>query len=361
MTENLGMPDADARTDVLPDQEQILNAHQEIVATLIRSLIRVPGFPASFRDRLYSNIAAVKKTTDPDELAGLCRDMEELCSEAVAEIDPQVGFNDQEKEMRRIAEALSESIKGIADMNANAGNSLDTHMDNLHDAIVSDGEPVQFSKKIEAIANSIRETTRVLKGEVEHSRSQVKDAGNRIQHLEKELKQSRADSFKDGLTSLSNRRAFNQFIAQALSSFDPLKPWCLIVADIDHFKKVNDTHGHIIGDALLIKLAHTLREQVVAPSFLARYGGEEFVVMLPEASLAKGVDFCENMLAKVRNSRWQYRSHAREITISARLSAGVAVQNKTDTPEALIARADKALYLSKERGRDRYYTEADLE
>lgn len=361
MTENFGMPDADVGTDVLPDQEQILNAHQEIVATLIRSLIRVPGFPASFRDKLYSNIAAVRKTTDPEELSELCKGMEDLCSAAVAEIDPQVGFHDREHEMRRIAEALSESIKGIAQTNASAGSSLNTHMDDLHDAIVADGEPVQFSKKIEAIANSIRETTKVLKREVEHSRSQVKDAGNRIQHLEKELKQSRAESLKDGLTGLNNRRSFNLFIAQALSSFDPLKPWCLIVADIDHFKKVNDTHGHIIGDALLIKLSHALREQVVAPAFLARYGGEEFVVMLPEAALEKGADFCGNMLAKVRNSRWQYRTHTRETTISARLSAGVAVQNKTDTPEALIARADKALYLSKERGRDRYHTEVDLE
>ncbi|NQT21064.1 MAG: GGDEF domain-containing protein [Planctomycetes bacterium] len=354
------MPDADTKTATQPDLQQVISEHHEIVATLIRSLIRVPGFPASFRDGLYAHISEVKKATDASELAALCKSMENLCSAAVAEIDPQVGLKDQENEMRRIVEALGDSIKSIAEVNANAGNSLDTHMDDLHDVIVADGEPVQFSKKIEAIANSIRETTKVLKKEVQHSRGQVKDAGSRIQHLETELKRSRAESLKDGLTSLSNRRAFNLFIAKALSSFDPDKPWCLIVADIDHFKKVNDTHGHIIGDALLIKLSHALREQVVAPAFLARYGGEEFVIMLPEASLQKGAAFCDNILTKIRHSRWQYRSQVREITISAALSAGVAMQNKTDTPEALIARADKALYLSKERGRDRFYTEEDL-
>ena len=82
--------------------------------------------------------------------------------------------------------------------------------------------------------------------------------------------------------------------------------------------------------------------------------------MLSASPMKKGVEFCRGLLNKIRNSRWQYRSRVEEITISATVSAGVAVQKDTDTPETLIARADKALYLAKENGRDRLRTEEDI-
>ncbi len=354
------MPSTEKQATDPPDDREIIGGYQEIVATLIRSLIRVPGFPVSHQDKLYAYISALKKTTDPEDLSELSKLIENLCSTVVAEIDPQKGIKDQENELRRIVGLLGESISGMAQVNADAGNSLDTQLTDLRQAVVEDGEPVQFSKKIEAIANSISETTTVLKNEIKQSRSQVKDAGKKIKTLEKELHQTRAEMLSDGLTGLFNRRSFAQFIGQALSSFDPQNPWCLIVLDVDRFKRINDTYGHVIGDALLIKLSRTLKEQVQEPAYLARYGGEEFAIMLA-CSLDEAARFCEDLLNTIRNSRWLYRSQTREITISATLSAGVAMQVTKDTPESLIARADKAMYLAKERGRDRLHTERDLE
>jgi len=354
------MPPSEKQNVEVSDDQQTVKGYQEIVATLIRSLIGVPGFPASYRDRLYSYISEVKKVKEPAALSALPKQIEDLCSSAVAEIDAQGGLKKQEVEIRRIVGMLGESIRSMAEVNASTGTSLDTHMDDLQRAMVENGEPVEFSKKIEAIAESIRKTTRILTDEVEQSRSQVKNAGEKIQTLEEQLQETRAETLRDGLTGLENRRSFNQFITRALSSFDPQEPWCAIMLDVDHFKKVNDTHGHIIGDALLIKLSRALRNEVASPSYLARYGGEEFIIMMPAASLDEAAHFCQSVLHKIKNSRWLYRSRVKEITISATLSAGVAAQNETDTPETIVARADRALYLAKENGRNRFQTEKDL-
>jgi len=353
----------------MPDQKQpqdqqfrgdLSNGYQEIIATLIRSLIMVPGFPPAYRDRLYAFISEVKKFTKPEELAAVARRVEELCSRAVADINPQGAIKNQEEELQRIVAMLSDSILHINQANESTGSSIDTHLTALNKAVVEDGEPVQFSQKIELIANSIKQTTEMLKSEIEESRQQVKGAGEKIQHLEKELQKTRAESLRDGLTGLANRRSFNEFIAKATATYDPSKPWSLIMLDVDHFKRVNDTHGHVIGDALLIKLSRTLRDEVLSPSFLARYGGEEFVILMPNTPLAASREFCESLLRKVRSARWQYRSQVKEITISATVSAGIASQHKDDSPETFIARADKALYLAKENGRDRLQTEEDL-
>jgi diguanylate cyclase len=354
------MPSTDTQPDGPPDQQEMVGGYQEIVATLIRSLIRVPGFPASHRDRLYAFISEIKKLTRPEDLSRVSKQLEEFCTTAVAEIDPQGSLADKKKELQRIVAMLGESIRTISKANASTGNSIDLHLTELSETVVENGEPVQFARKIEAIANSIKQTTQLLKSEIEESRKQVRGAGQKIQDLENELKQTRAESLKDDLTGLFNRRSFNQFIAQALSAFDPHKPWCVIMLDVDHFKRVNDTHGHIIGDALLIKLSRTLRDEVVAPSYLARYGGEEFVIMRPASSLENGIEFCDNLLRKVRNSRWLYRSHMKEMTITATLSAGISMQTGDDTPESLVARADEALYLAKQNERDRLQSEVDI-
>jgi len=375
------MPD-DQQPDDAQSDSNFINGYQEIVATLIRSLIRVPGFPAKYRDRLYAFISEIKNFTKPDELSAVAmrieglryrltqgyadelstvaRRVEEFCSKVVADINTQGAFKNQEEELRRILNMLGESVASINHANESTGSSIDSHLSALNQAVIEDGEPVQFSQKIEFIANGLKKTTELLKSEIQESRKQVKGAGQKIQDLESKLAKTRAESMRDGLTGLANRRSFNEFITRELARFDADRPWCLIMLDVDHFKLVNDTHGHIIGDALLIKLSRTLREEVLAPRFLARYGGEEFVIMLPRATLAAGTEFCDSLLRKVRSARWLYRSQVKEITISATVSAGISAQHEDDTPETLIARADKALYLAKENGRNRLQTENDI-
>ena len=343
-----------------PGQPAGTSNYVEIVATLIRSIVRIPGFPHAYGEKLYGCLVELNRITDPAELNRLGKKIDGICSSAMAEIEEPGGLKEQEKQLRQIVETLGESIKSMSAIGASTGTRIDKQLGDLQQAIIEDGQPIQFGKKIEMIANGIKQTTTMLKTELEQSRSQVKEAGGKIKTLEKELEQTREESLKDGLTGLNNRRAFNQTIARAVSAYNPQSIWCMIMFDVDHFKKINDTHGHIIGDALLIKLARTLNEIVTHPNFLARYGGEEFVILMPGAMLAQGSEFCGNLQKKIRASRWLYRTASdSEMTISVTVSAGVALQRPLDTPDALITRADRALYLAKEGGRDCMRTELD--
>jgi len=332
----------------------------DFVGSLIRTFTRIPGIPVAYRDRLYGYLNELRTVDSPEKLADLGKRVDATCSNVVAESGVPPAIADQEKELRAIIEAIGTSLKSMSEVNASTGTRIDGQLSDLTQAIVEDGEPARFSQKIEQIAHGIKESVTVLSKEVARSRTQVKESSSRVNSLEKELEQARAETLRDGLTGLANRRSFNQRIQQALASYDPHSTWCVIMLDVDHFKQVNDTHGHLIGDALLVKLARTLNGIVTASNFLARYGGEEFVVMLPATQLNRAVEFCQNLLHRIRASRWLYRSGETEIPISATVSAGIAVQRPADTPETLLARADGALYNAKSSGRDRFCTELDI-
>jgi len=336
------------------------NCFAEIVSSLIRNLIRVPGFPNEHANKLYKCLLKLAAISTPEELTGLGKEMEELCASAVAEIDTSSGLSEHKDELSRIAATLAQSTQSMFEASASSDSNMAEQLQDLNQTIAEDRDPFELSRKIESIADRIKKNVGILKEELSESRTKVEEAGGKIQNLEKELHVTREESIKDGLTGLHNRRAFNHFIKSALSSYDQEKLWCLIMIDIDHFKRVNDTHGHIIGDALLFKLAHILSGASRDSDFVGRYGGEEFVIMLPSTPLPQGMKFCEVLQGRIRNSRWQYRSTDKEIVVSATVSAGVALQRQFDTPETLIARADSALYLAKESGRNCVRSESDV-
>jgi len=122
----------------------------------------------------------------------------------------------------------------------------------------------------------------------------------------------------------------------------------LIMVDIDYFKKVNDTYGHIKADELLAKLASVLKKQARKSDIVARFGGEEFIILLPETSLNKANKFASR-LKKAIHSDKILKSH--KINVSGGISQ---FREKRDSKNNLKKRADKALYLAKERGRDRF-------
>ncbi len=140
----------------------------------------------------------------------------------------------------------------------------------------------------------------------------------------------------DELTSLPNRRAWDQAIARALAQAAPV---CVAILDIDHFKQYNDTHGHVAGDNLLQQCSAAWSRQLRPEDLLARYGGEEFAVLLHDCTLQGATA----VLERVRNAT----------PAGATCSIGVAERHLSDTETALLARADAALYQAKRDGRNR--------
>ena len=133
---------------------------------------------------------------------------------------------------------------------------------------------------------------------------------------------------------------------------DGSKQVSLLMIDVDNFKKVNDTHGHIAGDAVLCDIAGTIARDVRGFDLTARYGGEEFVVVMPDTSVEIAAAVAERLRERIAGSRVSVRGVVPDIAVS--VSIGVAQSTGAeDTPAALLGRADGALYQAKGQGRNK--------
>jgi diguanylate cyclase (GGDEF)-like protein len=159
-------------------------------------------------------------------------------------------------------------------------------------------------------------------------------------------------SIRDPLTGLFNRRYLEEVLAaEMIRAARGKYPIGIIMADIDHFKRFNDTHGHSVGDAVLVKVADLLRSRVRASDMACRYGGEEFIVILPEASLKTALDRAELIRAGAGQVRLEYNGRTSEaITIS--LGVAVFPDHGTNN-DMLLGAVDAALYRAKRTGRNR--------
>ena len=165
---------------------------------------------------------------------------------------------------------------------------------------------------------------------------------------------ARHDSRHDPLTTLANRRAFEERLAEETARYGRYpRPIALVMLDIDHFKKINDTYGHDAGDEVLEALGKILRAALRETDLPARLGGEEFVALLPETTLAAATDTAERLRARIEATQVSW--HGESIAVSA--SFGVAAApDCVATPTALLEAADAALYAAKDAGRNRVVT-----
>lgn len=162
----------------------------------------------------------------------------------------------------------------------------------------------------------------------------------------------------DSLTGLHNRRYFDMHLEGLLEkAVDRSKPVSVFMCDIDHFKLVNDTHGHDVGDEVIREFARRLRKNIRNVDLACRYGGEEFVVAMPATEIAVARLVAERVRQEVAGHPFIVRGGAEQIAIT--VSVGVsAFEGRTDTPENLLKRADVALYNAKRGGRNLVITEA---
>jgi diguanylate cyclase (GGDEF)-like protein len=157
----------------------------------------------------------------------------------------------------------------------------------------------------------------------------------------------------DTLTSLYNRRFFEERLGiETQKSFYGGTPLSLVMVDIDHFKKVNDTFGHLEGDKVLCKIASLLKDSVRKKDTVARYGGEEFVLILPGAGLEESAMIAERIRRLVENTPMQIIGQA-QINLTVSLGISNFPIHRPNSKEELVKMADQALYEAKEEGRNR--------
>jgi diguanylate cyclase (GGDEF)-like protein len=182
----------------------------------------------------------------------------------------------------------------------------------------------------------------------EELRSRLK-AGIRVLALEHHFERV---AMVDGLTELPNRRSLDDTFARELArTFRHRQPASLLMVDVDHFKQLNDTHGHLTGDAVLRRLAQILRQQVRTEDLLARYGGEEFALLLPNTD-SQGALVIAERLRKAIAANGGGRGAA-EPSPAITVSIGIATASVSTSLSELMSRSDAALYRAKQSGRDR--------
>jgi diguanylate cyclase (GGDEF)-like protein len=186
--------------------------------------------------------------------------------------------------------------------------------------------------------------------------------GSRIINLQEKLIQTcELSQFKaahDSLTGIWNRGAILEFLRTQLAmAVRHSRNLALIMVDIDHFKKINDTYGHSVGDSVLIRVAQLMASSLRASDWLGRYGGEEFLVIASESSCTDAIRVAERLRLAVADNPFISGG----LTISPTVSIGIANTHSivSPTPEALVMIADSALYRAKNNGRNRVEVDPD--
>jgi two-component system cell cycle response regulator len=194
--------------------------------------------------------------------------------------------------------------------------------------------------------------------DVEFADTVIKSAVNAIEQAHT-IEQAKADNARlealahtDPLTHLLNRRALTiRLVAELERVRRYNSPLTMLMIDLDHFKQVNDTYGHLVGDEVLRGIAMILQRSVRSVDMVARYGGEEFVVVLPETGETGAVAFAERIRQRVEQHCFELqRAAPARVTVSIGVSSFPAPH--VESAEDLFARADAALYRAKERGRN---------
>jgi diguanylate cyclase len=198
---------------------------------------------------------------------------------------------------------------------------------------------------LQADTGKMQAAVHTLAANLEASRKEVEE-------LKGALDNARREMISDPMTGVFNRRGFEIKLGEMIARTQDGTPLCLLMADIDHFKKVNDTFGHLFGDKVIGAVASTLTANVKGQDAVARLGGEEFGVLLPETNPAGGMMLAEKVRTAVERGKIRQAGKADPIG-GITISLGLTAYIPGESVEAFIGRADKALYASKGGGRNR--------
>ena len=216
-------------------------------------------------------------------------------------------------------------------------------------------------ESVRAIVESLVQATKEMERSNQALEARLNDSKQEINQLHQHLETVRTESLTDPLTSLANRKLFDQALDHAMTvAAAKGEPLSLLMTDIDHFKNFNDTYGHQTGDQVLRLVAMSLKNNVKGQDTAARYGGEEFAVILPNTVLRSAVTVAEHIRRAVMAKQLIKRSTNEQLG-RITISLGVASWRRGDSAQSLIGRADDCLYSAKRAGRNRVICEADPE
>ena len=225
------------------------------------------------------------------------------------------------------------------------GDSLQTYGDILKQGL--------DALKLGALISSLAGDTTRMRSSMQTLQSELEASKQQVEKLHRELESAREEALVDPLTGILNRRGFEIKLQNAISDNTSAdKGFCLLLADIDRFKQTNDTYGHLFGDSVIRATASALKSKIKGQDSVARWGGEEFVVLLPETTKTGARAVAEQIRRSIERGKI-LRFGTQEQIGGITISIGITAYSKGSSMAALLEQADKALYASKEQGRNR--------
>jgi diguanylate cyclase len=209
----------------------------------------------------------------------------------------------------------------------------------------------RIEQEVQSLQQTIREREEVHRKTVIRLTKSVHALEQRLSRTRKKLNETEAENSIDPLTQVPNRKHLDQQLAGSLRAAKGGTRFVLAMLDIDDFKRINDDHGHQVGDRVLCGLARIIRSMVRSQDVLARYGGEEFALLLHGVSVERAVERCQKFIETIRSA--DFRTDHSEPPLKVSMSCGLTDYVQGDSASDVIHRADQALYQAKRRGKNR--------
>ncbi len=275
----------------------------------------------------------------------------ELFERFFADVNENVAVRDAvarlEDVMKQVAVELSEAGEGAAafgDALADASGALGVDSRNAG---------------VLRIVQGIVAATRQMEARSRELERRLDAASNEVMQLKDEVEAMRIEATTDSLTGIANRKRFDARLREEMEDAkDTGEPLSLLMLDIDHFKRFNDSHGHLIGDHVLRLLSDVMQQSIKGRDIAARFGGEEFSIILPSTVLAHATALANAIREKIAKKTIVNRVTGAELG-SITLSIGAAQFRPGEAVAELVDRADAALYRAKNGGRNRVVSEAE--
>lgn len=239
---------------------------------------------------------------------------------------------------------IAQRLQALADEMSSSAQEHRSKLDQASRLLTSGGDshdPALTELVVDVIGDVVRAN--------QNLQLKLETAEGRLQEQAVEIEAHISRSLTDPLTGLPNRREFNERLEERMGAWNRRRDvFSLLLIDVDHFKKLNDRHGHLAGDQVLAAIGKALRTAVRREDAVARYGGEEFAVLLPSTSL----DQAALVAQKVREAVARVVVNRNNQDIAVTVSGGLAMIEPNERVESLIQRADSALYAAKAAGRN---------
>lgn len=249
----------------------------------------------------------------------------------------EINIRETSDKLEKIADSIEEKLLDIL-------NVAYLHKENIqkHEEITKKSDDEKFSKILQELE--------FIKNQNENLTEKLENYHKEIQKLNMELKIAKHDATIDFLTGIVNRRSFDRALEDLLKEVrEKDYVFTLILLDIDNFKSVNDTYGHLAGDLVLKEISTVLRIFLRANTIIGRIGGEEFGIILPGVSLENGIKVAERIRSIIENREVKFEDRIIKFTASF----GVTESKKEDTKESIYKRVDEALYIAKRNRKNR--------